>query len=136
MRHAQEGVELGIGCREGAVGVLRHANSQTDDVDGSTTAVVAVMRPPNVCEVNISGALLLAAVLLKMNSGGCALIKVWVPCADHTSEVASVLPGRQHRRQRLSCGARGSVHLCQRGRLPPFSTSHPSALALYYNFLG
>ncbi|BDA47398.1 probable protein phosphatase 2C 26 at C-terminar half [Coccomyxa sp. Obi] len=51
MRHAQEGVEMGLGCREGAVGVLNHANSQTDDTDGSTTAVIAVMHPPNVCEI-------------------------------------------------------------------------------------
>ena len=46
MKHAQEGVEMGIGCREGSVAVLTHANSQTDDTDGSTTAVVAVMQPP------------------------------------------------------------------------------------------
>lgn len=61
MRHAQEGAEMGIGCREGAVGVLKHANSQTDDTDGSTTAVIAVMHPPNVCEVKPSGSLLSAA---------------------------------------------------------------------------
>lgn len=54
MRHAQEGVEMGLGFQQGALGVLKHANSHTDDVDGSTTAVVAVMHPPNVCEVSTS----------------------------------------------------------------------------------
>ncbi len=70
MRHAQEGVEMGIGCREGAVAVLTHANSQTDDTDGSTTAVVAVMQPPNVCEV-IACSPLLSAAPLNISEGLC-----------------------------------------------------------------
>ena len=51
MRHAQQGVEMGLGSKEGAMGVLKHANNHTEDVDGSTTAVVAVMHPPKTCEV-------------------------------------------------------------------------------------
>ena len=54
MRHAQEGVEMGLGSEQGAMGVLKHANTHTNDTDGSTTAVVAVMHAPNVCEVCVS----------------------------------------------------------------------------------
>jgi len=52
MVHAQEGVEMGLGQQQGAMGVLKHANSAADDVDGSSTAVVAVMHQPNICEVH------------------------------------------------------------------------------------
>ncbi len=44
MRLAEEGVRRGIGSAEGAQGVLAHAARHARDVDGSSTAVVLVMR--------------------------------------------------------------------------------------------
>lgn len=50
MEHASEGLERGLG-QQGAAALLQYANELTADINGSTTAVVAVRHKPSKMEV-------------------------------------------------------------------------------------
>jgi hypothetical protein len=54
MQHAKEGLDQGLGL-QGATALLRYANTHTADTDGSTTAIIAVRRKPNIMEVSQPG---------------------------------------------------------------------------------